>query len=249
MRSDLRRHVYGLAAVALALALVIGACDSTTAPETNDDAMVIVNGAGARLTLLLTDDPAELSQAWVEITGIYLQAGEHDQLGEMNGPHGPFFGMPSTAPGDGEGNTNQEQNQEQHQEQHREQNCDGDCEQNRVWLLEESEVWVDLLTLADTWTTLVAGAEIPEGVYSQLRFIVQGAVIVTAVDEEVFATSLADLASLNEYLAGAGMDEIPEADGELKCPSCDRTGFKVRFPGGGLVLESGDNILLIDFDV
>jgi hypothetical protein len=197
MRSQLRRQVYGLSALALAMALVIGACDSSTAPESDDDAMVLVNDAGARLSILLTDDPAELSQAWVEITGIYLQVGEHDQLGPGNG--------------DGEG--------------------DGE----RVWLLEGSAVWVNLLTLVDDWTTLVEGADVPAGV--------------TAGDGEVFATSLADLESLNAYLIGEGMDPIEGADGQLKCPSCSRSGIKVRFPGGGLVLESGDNLVLIDFDV
>jgi hypothetical protein len=215
----------------------MGACDTTTAPETDDDAMVFVNDAGARLTLLLTDDPAELSQAWVEITGIYLQEGEHDQLGDGDGSNGP----PLNAPGG-------DKHQERHQ--HQEQNGDGDGNSNRVWLLEGPAVWIDLLTLAETWTTLVDAAEIPAGVYSQLRFIVEGAAIVTAGGGDVFATSLADLESLNAYLTSEGMDPIPDTDvGQLKCPSCSRTGFKVRFPGGGLVLESGDNIVLIDFDV
>jgi hypothetical protein len=211
MRSLLRHHVYGLSALALAAALVIGGCDSTTAPGPDEDAMVLVNDAGVRLTILLTDDPAELSQAWVEITGIYLQVGEHEHLGPGNGG------------GSGTG--------------------------GRVPLLEDAAVWVNLLTLVEDWTTLVEGAEIPEGVYAQLRFIVEGAAIMTAGDGEVFATSLTDLESLNAYLAGEGLDPLPEAAGQLRCPSCSRTGIKVRFPGGGLVLESGDNIVLIDFDV
>jgi hypothetical protein len=213
MRSQLRYHVYGLSALGLALALIIGACDSSTAPGLEDDAVVLANEAGTQLTLMLTDDPGELSQAWVEITGIYLQVGDHEQLG-------PQYGN-----GDGEG--------------------DGE----RVPLLEDAAEWVNLLTLAEDWTTLVEGAEIPVGAYAQLRFIVEGAAIVTADDGEVYATSLADLASLNAYLTEEELDPLAAATGLLRCPSCSRTGFKVRFPGGGLVLESGDNIVLIDFDV
>jgi len=213
MRSQLRYHVYGLSALALALTLIIFACDSSTGPGPDDDAMLLVNDAGTRLTLMLTDDPAELSEAWVEITGIYLQVGEHERLG-------PRYGD-----GDGEG--------------------DGE----RVWLLEDAAAWVDLLTLVDDWTALVEGVEIPVGVYSQLRFIVEGAAIVTAGDGAVYATSASDLESLNAYLVGEGIEPLADADGGLRCPSCSRTGIKVRFPGGGLVLDSGDNIVLIDFDV
>ncbi|NIR46344.1 MAG: DUF4382 domain-containing protein [Gemmatimonadetes bacterium] len=243
MRSNLRRRASGLAAVGLALALIAGACETTTNPTAaDDDAAIFVNQTGSRLTLLLTDDPAELSQAWVQITGIYLQGGEGD--GNDNGMEsGPGLATAAGLPA-----MHREEHRERHQEGAQNQHENGD-NPTRVWLLEGSMEWVNLLTLAEDWTTLVDAAEIPADIYSQLRFIVGGAAIVTAEGGLVFASSAADLESLNEQLTGDGMDPLGAADGKLMCPSCSQTGFKVRFPGGGLVLESGDNIVLIDFDV
>lgn len=97
--------------------------------------------------------------------------------------------------------------------------------------------WVDLLTLATSFETLVSGEPIPAGTYSQLRFVVCEAYIVTA-GGEVYATDDAELP--------AGV----EADGELQTPSACQSGFKVKLPGDeGLELDEGTTTLNVDFDV
>lgn len=50
-----------LTGLTLALALSLGACDDSASP------------GGARLSIMLTDAAGDLEEAWVEITGIYLQ--------------------------------------------------------------------------------------------------------------------------------------------------------------------------------
>jgi hypothetical protein len=84
-----------------------------------------------------------------------------------------------------------------------------------------------LLELADT-------AGIPEGTYSQLRVIIDEA-YVTLKDGRVFATS------------GATLPAGVTADGELKCPSCAQSGFKVKFSNGGMTVN-GTSTVTIDFD-
>ena len=212
MQSKLSRTMKVLLGRTLAAVLALGACQ-TTSTEPGSDGSVIIANRDARLTVLLTDAPGDLTQAWVEITDIYLQ-------GHENGD------------GDGDGNG---------------QNG------GRVHLFEGDPIWVNLLTLADDWMTLVAGVTIPAGTYGQLRFVIGGAAIAVeqaeASDDKVYATSGGDLEALNSFLASEGLELLNGPHGVLHCPSCSQSGLKVRFPGGAVVLDNGDNTLVVDFDV
>jgi hypothetical protein len=95
--------------------------------------------------------------------------------------------------------------------------------------------WIDLLALSGgKLQDLVSGAAVQPGTYTQLRLVVEDAYIVTR-DDRVFATP------------GAQLPTGTTADGELKCPSCSQSGFKVKFPGGIAVEDA--TTLVIDFDV
>lgn len=153
-------------------------------------AMLVACGDGigadgaARLSIRLTDAPADLSEAWVRIDRIYLQ---------------------------GEGRTD---------------------------VLEERTEWVDLLTLSGGRTAeLVNGVAVPAGRYSELRFVVCEAYLVTR-DGKTYATPDAELP--------AGVT----ATGQLHVPSGCASGVKVKFPNGEAVeLDEGATILTVDFDV
>jgi hypothetical protein len=176
----------------LALGLLVVACDDSTSPT------------NPRLSILLTDAPGAVEEAWVEITGIYLQ------------------GTPS-APGE------------------------------KMWLLQETTGLIDLITLDEQTLALVEGAVIDPGVFSQLRFIVGEAAIVVRESEtevKVYATDGLGLEDLNaaRQAFDAGLSPLSAIDGELQCPSCSETGFKVGWPGGAIRLEDEAEILVVDFD-
>lgn len=105
-------------------------------------------------------------------------------------------------------------------------------------LLSTQTAWVDLLTLSGGRTAeLVNGATVPAGRYSELRFVVCEAYIVTN-DGDVYASDDAELP--------AGVT----ADGELHMPSACSSGFKVKFPADSAVnLANESTILTVDFDV
>ncbi len=109
----------------------------------------------------------------------------------------------------------------------------------RVDLMTEART-EDLLELANATAEMVSGAEVPAGLYEQLRFVVGEACIEVENDAggtDIFATS-------------TGFTECgtPEPDGELICPSCAQTGFKVLL-NGGLEVTGTQQVLLVDFDV
>lgn len=108
----------------------------------------------------------------------------------------------------------------------------------RVNLL-TAPVTVDLLTLADEWMPLVEGAEIPDGQYGQLRFVISGAYlrVEEAEGDRIFATSA-------DY---DGLPEGAEVGGTLQTPSFGQSGLKVNF-AGGLAIDA-ETTLLVDFDV
>ncbi|MFQ5890378.1 MAG: DUF4382 domain-containing protein [Gemmatimonadota bacterium] len=86
---------------------------------------------------------------------------------------------------------------------------------------------------------IVEGLEIPAGTYTQLRFVIgRGAL---QVGGQIYASE------------GVSMEELEEATGTwagtLKCPSCAQSGLKVNLPGGSITLESGQQIVVVDFDV
>jgi hypothetical protein len=157
----------------LLAALAAGACDEAAGGD-----------GAARLSIRLTDAPADLAEAWVRIDRIYLQ---------------------------GEG---------------------------RFDVLDARTGWVDLLTLSGGRTAeLVDGAVVPAGRYSELRFVVCEAYLVTR-EGKTYATS------------GASLPSGVTAQGQLIVPSGCASGVKVKFPGGDAVeLEEGATILTVDFDV
>jgi hypothetical protein len=103
----------------------------------------------------------------------------------------------------------------------------------RVYLLEGAEETHELLSLANTVAELVADAEVPAGVYGQLRLVISGGCLVTA-DARVYASS-------------PGYDLCGSRDGTLMMPSFAQSGLKVALHG--LRVDGGDHAVLLDFDV
>ncbi|MGH7460729.1 MAG: DUF4382 domain-containing protein [Longimicrobiales bacterium] len=112
---------------------------------------------------------------------------------------------------------------------------DSSDESGRIELTPLQAGFIELLVLAGGKVlNVVDEADVPEGTYSQLRVVVDEA-FVRLKDGRVFATP------------GATLPAGVTADGELKCPSCSQSGFKVKFSGGGLVVDD-NSIVVIDFD-
>lgn len=104
-----------------------------------------------------------------------------------------------------------------------------------VGLLDEPTELINLMELRNTSMLLIDEEEVEPGTYSQLRFLIDAAVLET-VEGQVYA------------YGGAEHPDGLEATGELHCPSCGPSGLKVNF-AGGLVIEEGPNAALVDFDV
>lgn len=112
----------------------------------------------------------------------------------------------------------------------------------RVYLMRDSSVTTNLLTLSDSVMGLVNSKPIPSGSYSQLRFVISGAYVKTEKaggGSTYYATS--------GYSLPAGV----VSSGELKCPSCSKSGIKVILGGDdGVRISSGAaQTVLVDFDV
>ena len=110
-----------------------------------------------------------------------------------------------------------------------------------VQVLAQAPVTVDLLTLTASATSLVQGAEVPSGTYTQLRFKITGACL--AVDDGSGGSAV---------YATTGYDATPcggPATGELQAPSYDESGLKVTMAGNALHLAGPEKIVLVDFDV
>ena len=108
-------------------------------------------------------------------------------------------------------------------------------------VLRDQDTTLNLIDLADATADMVNGAVVPQGSYSQLRFVITGAYI--SVEEEagqrIYATS-------PDY---AGLPPGTTVDGNLQTPSFSTSGVKVTLPGDQLVLDTDQKILLVDFDV
>jgi hypothetical protein len=117
-----------------------------------------------------------------------------------------------------------------------------DSDVGRVVLLED-DVTTDLLTLADSLHALIEGASIPEGSYSQLRFVISGAYLEVegaGATNEIYATS-------PTY---AGLPAGAAVTGHLQMPSIAQTGIKVNLPGDAVSIGDDDVVtLVVDFDV
>lgn len=106
----------------------------------------------------------------------------------------------------------------------------------RTDLLPSPTGLIELTSLAGTTLGLVEDVVLAPGSYGQLRFVVDAAVLET-LDGSVYA-----------YGGAEHPDELP-VTGDLVCPSCNASGLKVLLGPAGLVIEEGDNILVLDFDV
>lgn len=108
-------------------------------------------------------------------------------------------------------------------------------------VLRDQDTTLDLVDLADATADMVNGAVVPQGSYSQLRFVITGAYISVEEDggQRIYATS-------PDY---AGLPAGTTVDGRLQTPSFSTSGVKVTLPGDQLVLNTDQKILLVDFDV
>ena len=109
----------------------------------------------------------------------------------------------------------------------------------RTTLLDDP-VTVNLIDLANETIELLDGVEVEQGTYDELRFVITGAYleVETGNGTEIFASS-------------PNYDGLPDGatvDGELHMPSLGTSGLKVNFDDP-LVLEQGEQTLLVDFDV
>ncbi len=112
-----------------------------------------------------------------------------------------------------------------------------DSTSGRVDLLTTQTGWINLTQLTgNNIATLVNNATVPAGSYTQLRFVVCEAYVVTQ-DNQVYATS------------GASLPAGVSSTGTLQVPSGCQSGFKVNLPGGAVSLENDATILSVDFDV
>jgi len=119
------------------------------------------------------------------------------------------------------------------------QGSDGAQDGGRVYL-SDTPVTTDLLTLANDVATLVDGAVVSSGTYSELRFVVSGGYV--EVDNGDGSSSI---------YATQGYEHLPAgrtADGLLQTPSYAASGLKVKFDGA-LDVTGAQEVLLVDFDV
>lgn len=106
----------------------------------------------------------------------------------------------------------------------------------------DSPFTADLITLRNSFATMVQGVEVPEGTYSQVRLRVSGAYI--EVEQEGGGTLI--------YASSPDYDGLPDGatvDGTLHMPSFGASGLKVKLPDGQLEVGEDEVIVLIDFDV
>ena len=107
--------------------------------------------------------------------------------------------------------------------------------------LRDADTTLNLIDLANATADMVNDAVVPQGTYSQLRFVITGAYISVEEDgaQRVYATSA-------DY---EGLPAGTVVDGNLQTPSFSTSGVKVILPGDQLTLDSDQQILLVDFDV
>ncbi|WP_338866215.1 DUF4382 domain-containing protein [Myxococcus stipitatus] len=116
----------------------------------------------------------------------------------------------------------------------------GDDKGGRV-VLRDKPVTVSLLDLANSTAELVSEAEVSDGEYHQLRFVITGGYLETRNEDGT--TSI--YATANNY---EGLPEGAVVAGQLQMPSYDASGLKVKFDEK-LTIEGNQKILLVDFDV
>jgi hypothetical protein len=110
----------------------------------------------------------------------------------------------------------------------------------RVVLLDEP-VTVSLLELANSTSELVSEVVVPNGDYSEIRFIITGGYV--EANNADGSTTL--FASSDDY---AGLPDGAKVGGRLHMPSYGSSGLKVKF-SEKLSIEGEQKVLLVDFDV
>jgi hypothetical protein len=106
----------------------------------------------------------------------------------------------------------------------------------RIELTPLTTGFIELLSLSGGRViNVVEEAEVPNGTFAQLRVVVAEA-YVRLKDDRIFATP------------GAALPAGISPAGELKCPSCAQSGFKVNFTNGGLLVDD-NSIVVVDFEV
>ena len=108
-------------------------------------------------------------------------------------------------------------------------------DEDEVDLLDEETGLIELTELVGTAHLMIEDAEIPAGVYRELRLVVSSAVLETK-SGKVYA------------MGGAEHPDGLPVTGELKCPSCAQSGLKIKLGNDGLNFED-DGALGLDFDV
>ncbi|HSG49039.1 MAG TPA: DUF4382 domain-containing protein [Longimicrobiales bacterium] len=110
-------------------------------------------------------------------------------------------------------------------------------DEDGIVVLRDEPFTEDLILLQNDAAEIVGPVTVPDGLYSQLRFIVSGGCIVVEGEtgDMVYASS--------------GYTECGEADGNLQMPSFSQSGVKVNLPGGAIQLSGEDQVLLLDWDV
>ena len=108
--------------------------------------------------------------------------------------------------------------------------------------LSDDAVTVNLIDLANSTAILVDEAVVPEGTYSELRFVITGAYI-----EVENATGGTDIyASSPSY---SGLPAGATVTGDLQMPSLGQSGLKVQLVNGADLEVTEDQDILVDFDV
>ena len=105
-----------------------------------------------------------------------------------------------------------------------------------VSLLDEATDLINLTELQDVAMALVEDVPVEPGRYTQVRFVLGGAVLLDD-DGNVYA------------YGGVEPPDGLEVTGDLTCPSCSQSGIKVRLPGGVELAEGDDAGVLMDFDI
>jgi Domain of unknown function (DUF4382) len=113
-------------------------------------------------------------------------------------------------------------------------------EGGRVVLSNEATT-TNLVTLANDTKDIVKDAIVPEGRYSELRFVISGAYI--EVEQEDGSTLI--YATSNDY---AGLPEGATVAGILQTPSFSSSGVKVKLDGD-VEVQGEQKVILVDFDV
>lgn len=115
-----------------------------------------------------------------------------------------------------------------------ESDADGDTDGTALEV-EDPEALIPLTP--EAVTDLVSDEPVEPGVYGQLRLVIDGGVA-ESTDGRVWT-----------FGEGVEHPDGLEADGTLKCPSCEQTGVKVNLPDGALEIDDEAVVLMLDFNV